>query len=47
MIGTFFTPIVGVILGVLFRDEHIRWPAIVGMLIVVAGAIMTSRPDHS
>jgi len=47
MIGTFFTPIVGVILGVLFRDEHIRWPAIVGMLIVVAGAIMTSRPDHN
>jgi drug/metabolite transporter (DMT)-like permease len=47
MIGTFFTPIVGVVLGVLFRDEHIRWPAIVGMLIVVAGAIMTSRPDHN
>lgn len=47
MIGTFFTPIVGVVLGVLFRDEHIQWPAIVGMMIVVAGAIMTSRPDHS
>jgi drug/metabolite transporter (DMT)-like permease len=47
MIGTFFTPIVGVALGVLFRDEHIRWPAIVGMLIVVAGAVMTSRPDHN
>jgi drug/metabolite transporter (DMT)-like permease len=47
MIGTFFTPIVGVVLGVLFRDEHIRWPAIVGMLIVVAGAVMTSRPDHN
>jgi drug/metabolite transporter (DMT)-like permease len=47
MIGTFFTPIVGVVLGVLFRDEHIRWPVIVGMLIVVAGAVMTSRPDHN
>ena len=45
MIGTFFTPIVGVFLGVAFRDEHIVWLAIVGMIIVVVGAIMTSRPD--
>lgn len=45
MIGNFFTPIVSVLLGVTFRNEHISWWAIIGMAIVVVGAIMTSRPE--
>lgn len=45
MIGNFFTPIVSVLLGVSFRDEHISWWAVLGMAIVVAGAVMTSRPE--
>ena len=45
MIGNFFTPIVSVLLGVSFRDEHISWWAALGMAIVVAGAVMTSRPE--
>jgi drug/metabolite transporter (DMT)-like permease len=45
MIGNFFTPIVSVLLGVTFRDEHISWWAVLGMAIVVAGAVMTSRPE--
>ena len=45
MIGNFFTPIVSVLLGVSFRDEHISWWAVLGMTIVVAGAVMTSRPE--
>ncbi|MFZ9384978.1 MAG: DMT family transporter, partial [Ilumatobacteraceae bacterium] len=30
MIGNFFTPIVSVLLGVSFRDEHISWWAVLG-----------------
>ncbi len=45
MIGNFFTPIVSVLLGVSFRDEHISWWAVLGMAIVVVGAVMTSRPE--
>jgi drug/metabolite transporter (DMT)-like permease len=45
MIGIFFTPIVGALLGVTFRDDHLRPAALVGMGIVILGAIMTSRPD--
>lgn len=45
MIGNFFTPIVSVVLGVSFRDEHISWWAVLGMAVVVVGAVMTSRPE--
>lgn len=45
MIGNFFTPIVSVLLGVSFRGEHISWWAVLGMAIVVVGAVMTSRPE--
>jgi len=45
MIGNFFTPIVSVLLGVSFRNEHISWWAVVGMAVVVVGAVMTSRPE--
>ena len=45
MIGIFFTPIVGTVLGVVFRDDELHPLAIVGMAVVIAGAVMTSRPD--
>ena len=45
MIGIFFTPIVGLLLGVTVRDEHLHPVAIVGMAIVIVGAILTSRPE--
>jgi drug/metabolite transporter (DMT)-like permease len=45
MIGIFFTPVVAAILGVAVRDEPLRLVAIVGMVVVGIGAVMTSRPD--
>ena len=45
MIGIFFTPIVGLALGVTFRDDELHIIAIVGMLVVIAGAMLTSRPE--
>jgi drug/metabolite transporter (DMT)-like permease len=46
MIGVFFTPIVATVLGTVFRDEPIGWLAVVGMLVIIAGAVMTSRPER-
>jgi drug/metabolite transporter (DMT)-like permease len=45
MIPTYFTPVVGLFLGAVFRDEHIAMLSVVGMLIVILSAWMTSRPD--
>lgn len=45
MIGIFFTPIVGTILGVAVRGDTLHALAIVGMLIVIVGAVMVSRPE--
>ena len=45
MIPTYFTPIVGLVLGAVFRDEHIATVSVVGMCIVIISAWMTSRPD--
>jgi drug/metabolite transporter (DMT)-like permease len=45
MIPTYFTPIVGTFLGVFFNDEKILMLSIVGMLIVIFGAWLTSRPE--
>lgn len=45
MIPTYFTPIVGLVLGAVFRDEHIATVSVVGMCIVIVSAWMTSRPD--
>ncbi len=45
MIGIFFTPIVGTILGVLVRDDELHLLAVAGMAIVIVGAVMTSRPE--
>ncbi|MFN8021621.1 MAG: DMT family transporter [Acidimicrobiales bacterium] len=45
MIGIFFTPIVGVVLGVAFRDDVLHPLALVGMVVVLVGAVLTSRPE--
>jgi drug/metabolite transporter (DMT)-like permease len=44
MIGVFFTPIVATVLGVTLRSEAISVLAVIGMLIVITGAVLTSRP---
>jgi drug/metabolite transporter (DMT)-like permease len=45
MVGIFFTPVVGAVLGATFRDEPVGWLAVGGMLLIIAGAVMTSRPE--
>ena len=45
MIPTYFTPIVGTLLGVLFNGEKVLALSLIGMLIVIFGAWLTSRPD--
>ena len=45
MIPTYFTPIVGTLLGVVFNDEKVLSLSLVGMLIVIFGAWLTSRPE--
>lgn len=45
MIGIFFTPIVGTILGVTVRGDSLHPLAFVGMGIVIVGAVMVSRPE--
>jgi len=45
MIPTYFTPIVGLVLGAAFNDESIALLSVLGMCIVIASAWMTSKPD--
>ena len=47
MIPTYFTPIVGTVLGVSFNDEKLIGLSVLGMLVVVIGAWLTSRPETS
>jgi len=45
MIPTYFTPNVGTFLGVLFNGEKVLALSLLGMLIVIFGAWLTSRPE--
>jgi len=45
MIPIYFTPIVGTILGISFNDEKLIGLSVLGMLVVVVGAWLTSRPE--
>jgi drug/metabolite transporter (DMT)-like permease len=45
MIPTYFTPIVGAILGKVFNSEPLLWISVAGMLIVIVGAWLTSLPE--
>lgn len=44
-IAIYFTPIVAVALGVLFRDERVTVVALAGVLLVIVGAWLTSRRE--
>lgn len=46
MIPTYFTPILGLAFGRLFNDESIAFASVMGMLIVIASAWLTSKPDN-
>ena len=46
VIGVFFTPIVAMVLGLVFRDESVTLLAVAGMCVVIVGAYLTSRPDR-
>jgi len=45
MIPTYFMPIVGTFLGVLFNGEKVLALSLLGMLVVIFGAWLTSRPE--
>jgi drug/metabolite transporter (DMT)-like permease len=47
MIGVFFTPIIATVLGVTLRSEALSLISVVGMMVVIAGAKMTSRPHKA
>jgi drug/metabolite transporter (DMT)-like permease len=42
-VAVYFVPVVAVIAGVVFRDEHVAALSLVGMALVVCGAIVTGR----
>jgi drug/metabolite transporter (DMT)-like permease len=44
-IGVFLTPIVATLLGVTLRHEELPAAALVGALLILGGAILTSRPE--
>lgn len=46
MIPTYFTPVVGLLLGSLLGNERIAGLSVIGMLIVTISAWMTSKPDE-
>ena len=46
-VAVYFVPVVAVIAGVVFRDEHIAALSICGMVLVVLGAVLTSRADRA
>lgn len=47
MIGVFFSPVVAVALGIAFRQETLAAVQFLGMVAIVGGALLTSRPDPS
>jgi drug/metabolite transporter (DMT)-like permease len=46
MIPTYFTPVVGTVLGVGFNNEPLVWLSVAGMGVVVIAAWLTSLPDR-
>jgi len=38
-------PIVAIMLGVLFRNEHLTWPLLIGAVIVVAAVALVVRRE--
>ena len=46
-VAVYFVPVVAVIAGVVFRDEHVAALSLCGMVLVVLGAVLTSRADRA
>lgn len=42
---TYLIPVVALVLGVVFQDDHVEAPALVGVVLVVAGAVLASRRE--
>ncbi len=47
MIPTYFTPIVGTILGTTFNNEPLLILSVVGMFVVIIGAYLMSKPEKN
>ncbi len=47
MIGVYFSPVVAVVLGVAIRDEALLPLALGGLVLIVVGAVLTSRGEES
>jgi drug/metabolite transporter (DMT)-like permease len=45
-VAVYFVPVVAVIAGAVFREEHIAALSLAGMVVVVLGAALTSRADR-
>lgn len=45
--ATYLIPVVALVLGAVFLDESVRLIAIVGISLVIAGALLASRKDRS
>lgn len=43
---TYVLPVVALVLGVVFRDEHITYVALIGVVLVIAGAFLASRRER-
>jgi drug/metabolite transporter (DMT)-like permease len=46
-VAIYFVPVVSVVAGVVFRDETVAALSLVGMAVVVVGAMLTSRADRA
>lgn len=44
--ATYLVPVVALVLGAIFLDERVRLLSIVGIGLVIAGAVLASRKDH-
>jgi len=44
-VAIYFTPVVAIALGVLVRDEHVAALSLLGAVLVIAGAWLTSRGE--
>ncbi|MET0728184.1 MAG: DMT family transporter [Acidimicrobiales bacterium] len=42
---TYLVPVVALVLGVLFQDDHVAVPALVGVVLVLTGAVLASRRE--
>jgi drug/metabolite transporter (DMT)-like permease len=42
---TYLIPVIALILGVVFRDEQVSAVAILGVILVIAGAVLASRRE--